>query len=158
MTQDPRDTVIALLQLAQAYDSRNIDGLMVDAWLDSARRAHWTAETSADAIRSHYAESTDRIMPGHITARVKAATKGPGYAPEYRPELPAAPPASEEGRAAARALFESATRTHEPRKPLPRRRRVSDGSDGPESGPDPVRAFSSNLGGLLGWSRSNGGE
>ncbi|MGV9668059.1 hypothetical protein [Nocardia niigatensis] len=147
---DPRDAVISLLQLAQAYDCRNIDGLMVDAWLDSARRARWTAEGAADAIRAHYAESTDRIMPGHVTARLKAARKAPGYAPEYRPELPAAPPASEEQRAKARALFVAGERTQGPRNRFARRRRFENVSDTPELGPDPVRAFSSDLGGILG--------
>lgn len=149
MSSDPRDTVVALLQLAQSYDSRNIDGLMVDSWLDAARRARWTPDEAAEAIRAHYAEQTERLMPGHVTARIRSAARAPGYAPEYRPELPAAPPASEKARAAARALFESATRTHEPRKPLSRRRRVVDGSDGAMSGPNPVRAFSGDLDGIL---------
>ncbi|WP_067565933.1 hypothetical protein [Nocardia acidivorans] len=158
MASDPRDTVVALLQLAQSYDSRNIDALMVDSWLDAARRSRWTPDAAAEAIRDHYAEKTDRIMPGHITARIRSAAKAPGYAPEWRPELPASPPASEEGRAAARALFASSARTQEPRKPLTRRRRSVDESDGAEAGPDPVRAFSGDLGSVLRRPRLSSGE
>ncbi|WP_147404239.1 hypothetical protein [Nocardia panacis] len=158
MSSNPRDTVVALLQLAQSYDSRNIDALMVDSWLDAARRAPWTPEAAAEAIRGHYAEQTERIMPGHVTARIRSAAKAPGYAPEYLPELPVAPPASEEARAAARALFDATTRTHEPRKPFARRRRVVDGSNGVASGPDPVPAFSADLADILRRPRLRSGE
>ncbi|MFI5781152.1 hypothetical protein [Nocardia sp. NPDC051570] len=158
MASDPRDTVVALLQLAQSYDSRHIDSLMVDSWLDAAHRARWTPEAAAEAVRAHYAEQTERIMPGHVTARIRSAAKAPGYAPEYRPELPTARPATAEQRAAARALFVSKVRTHEPRKPVSRRRHASVPPTMPDSGSGPVRAFSGDLGGVFGWLRSNGSE
>ncbi|QIS18574.1 hypothetical protein [Nocardia terpenica] len=154
MTGDPRDVVIALLQLAQSYDCRNIDGLMADSWLDAAHRAQWKPEAAAEAIREHYAESTDRIMPGHITARINADRK----APRYRPELPTAPPATAEQRAAARALYIPTVRTHGPRQPVSRRRWVSEPSTMAESGGKPIRAFSGDLGTILGQLPSNGRE
>ncbi|MFI5783187.1 hypothetical protein [Nocardia sp. NPDC051570] len=157
MASDPRDTVVALLQLAQSYDSRHIDSLMVDSWLDAAHRARWTPEAAAAAIRAHYAEQTERIMPGHVTARIRSAAKAPGYAPEYRPEVSAEPPASKEGREAARALFAASIRTHETRTPALQPRRVSEPSLTSVVGEEPVRAFSSDLGGILNQIHMDGG-
>ncbi|WP_280273422.1 hypothetical protein [Nocardia wallacei] len=151
------DDVLVLLQVAQSYDNRNIDRIMQSSWLDAAHRARWDRDAALTAIRAHYAESTDWIMPGHVTARIKAAAKAPGYAPEYRPALAAAPPATAEQRAAARSLFAPKDRTHEPRKVGLRRRRVVEPSTTPEAGAEPVRAFSGDLGRMLDRLRSNGG-
>ena len=128
------DEVLALLQVAQSYDNRNIDRIMQSSWLDAAHRARWDHVAAVTAVRAHYAESTDWIMPGHVTARIKAASKAPGYAPEYQPALSAAPPATAEQRAAARALFAPSDRTHEPRKAGLRRRRQVEGATTPEVG------------------------
>lgn len=40
------DEVLTLLQVAQSYDSRNIDRLMQLAWLDAARRQRWALDLS----------------------------------------------------------------------------------------------------------------
>lgn len=146
------DEVLTLLQVAQSYDSRNIDRLMQLAWLDAARRQRWALDAAEHAIRAHYAESTERIMPGHITARVRAMRPVP-FAPNYRRAIAAAPVASPEGRAAARALFTptntfgSNSRTRDLRKRRLRHERVPD-TDG--FGSPPARAFTGALGGVLG--------
>ncbi len=143
------DEVLVLLQVAQSYDNRNIDRIMQSSWIDAAHRARWDHVEAVTAVRTHYAESTDWILPGHVTARIKAAAKAPGYAPTYRPALSAAPPATEEQRAAARELFAPKGRTREPRKAGLRRRRHVEGPTMSESGDDPVRALSGDLGQIL---------
>ncbi|WP_327110765.1 hypothetical protein OHB12_23665 [Nocardia sp. NBC_01730] len=150
------DEIPVLLQVAQSYDSRNIERLMQSAWLDAAQRANWNREEALIAVRAHYAESTERIMPGHVTARIRAARPAPGYAPMYQPAIAAAPPATEDQRAAARALFESNDRTHEPRKPATRRRRGVEPSTMRETAAESVRAFTADLGRILDGLRSNG--
>ncbi|MFC9874826.1 hypothetical protein [Nocardia salmonicida] len=140
------DEVLTLLQVAQSYDSRNIDRLMQLAWVDAAQRQRWTRDGAVQAIRAHYAESTDRIMPGHITARIRTQRAMP-FAPTYRRALTAAPPASPEQRAAARALFAPKARTRDLRKRRLRHERVPDGT---EFGAPPAHAFTGALGGILG--------
>ncbi|WP_109523586.1 MULTISPECIES: hypothetical protein [Nocardia] len=143
------DEVLILLQVAQSYDSRNIDRLMQTAWLDAANRMRWERDAALEAIRSHYAVSTDRIMPAHVTALIRTM-RPVSFAPQYRPALSAAPPASEGGRSAARALFASAARTQEPRnRPLPRRRRTELLPDGVEVGPEPQKALRGDLGRIV---------
>lgn len=144
------DEILVLLQVAQSYDSRNIDRLMQSGWLDAAQRARWNREEALVAIRAHYSESTERIMPGHVTARIRA-WRPVSHAPEYRPALTAAPPATAEQRAAAQALFAANTQTYEPRKsPGMARRRVDEPPTVRERvWPEPVRAFSADLGRIL---------
>ena len=96
----PRDWIIELLKVASAYDSRKPDEAQILAWSEAARRAGWTFERALDAIHEHYANDTDRIMPGHITAILRA----PGARPSDTPvadvlQLPSAPPASAQRRA-----------------------------------------------------------
>lgn len=118
------DEVLILLQVAQSYDSRNIDRLMQSARLNAATRIGWKRDDALQAIREHYAVSTERIMPAHVTALIRAARPVP-FAPKFQPALTVAPPASEEARSAARALFASKARTQEPRnRPLRRHRRT----------------------------------
>ncbi|MGW5267301.1 hypothetical protein ACWEQ4_01495 [Rhodococcus sp. NPDC003994] len=97
------DLIVELLQVAAMYDSRNIDRAMVAAWLDAARRQRWDPAAAADAVKAHYAESTERIMPGHVTRRLRAARpsgprparellagRGSGSSPEARAKAIAA--------------------------------------------------------------------
>ncbi len=88
-----RDGVIQLLQLISAYDNRRIDELLVRTWAEAARRARWSFDGAADAIHEHYATSTSWLMPGHITAALRAQ-KGPAPVAELRaidPPAPASP-------------------------------------------------------------------
>ena len=68
-----RDDIVRLLKGAQTYDNRIVDDEMTDAWALAARLARWTPEAAAFAIARHYAENTDRIMPGHVTRLIRAA-------------------------------------------------------------------------------------
>ncbi|MBH0778780.1 hypothetical protein [Nocardia bovistercoris] len=149
------DEVLILLQVAQSYDSRNIDRLMQSAWLDAATRMRWQRDAALEAVRSHYATSTERIMPAHVTGLIRAA-RPVAFAPQYRSALTSAPPASPEGRSAARALFASGRRTQEPRiGGLRRRRRTEPLPDGVEVGPEPQRAFVGDLCQVLDAKRSD---
>ncbi|MFE3051582.1 hypothetical protein [Nocardia sp. NPDC059239] len=65
------DEVVTLLQKAVIYDNRDVDQLLVDAWLDAGRRQHWTFDEAEEAIQQHYSASTAWIMPGHITQIIK---------------------------------------------------------------------------------------
>jgi len=67
-----RNEIIRLLQLAACYANRTPAESTVLAWEESARRGRWTFDEAADAIKNHYLNSTDFIMPGHITQLIRA--------------------------------------------------------------------------------------
>lgn len=144
------DEIMVLLQVAQSYDSRNIDRLMQSAWLDASQRACWDRDAALAAVRAHYAESTERIMPGHVTARIRAARPAPGYAPKYVRELLPAPPATAEQREAARRLFVPTGRTQRAgNEGLRARRRGLEGPEASQGGRVPQRAFTGDLGAIF---------
>lgn len=87
----------ALLIAAMAYDNRKPGDATVAAWLEAAGRARWTFEAALDALHSHYAESSDWVMPGHITARIRTTRTGPAPVAELL-ALDAPPPAAAETR------------------------------------------------------------
>lgn len=61
-----------LLAAAMAYDNRKPSEAAVMSWGETSSRARWTFGEALEAIHAHYAESTDFIMPAHITKRIKA--------------------------------------------------------------------------------------
>lgn len=93
-----RNEVIDLLTAASAYDRRTIGEGDVHAWSEAARRAGWTFPRALDALHDHYAKTSQWLMPGHITERLRLAARQPAPAGEVL-ELDAAPPASAERRA-----------------------------------------------------------
>ena len=79
--------VVELLKIANGFDNRKPSEKMRDAWLEAAERSRWTFAEAADAIREHYSDRTEFIMPGHITAlilRERHQARPPG-APSARP-------------------------------------------------------------------------
>jgi hypothetical protein len=133
------DEVRLVLATAMAYDNRKPGKAALLAWTEAANRAGWTLEEAQDAVKEHYATSTAFLMPGHITLLIDAR-RNPA-----RPSLPAdsvpvknvlpavqAPPASDEARAAAKALlarypkFASTVALSEERKPRRRTRTAAD--------------------------------
>lgn len=68
MTQDE---VIDLLSIITAYDKRSTGEGEIHAWSDAAQRGRWTFADAAEAVKAHYAESTQWLMPGHVTDRIK---------------------------------------------------------------------------------------
>jgi hypothetical protein len=74
------DEVIDLLTLAAAYDRRTVGQADVEAWLDAATRMHWTATAAQEALKAHYASSTQFAMPGHVTDRIRQDRRYPAPA------------------------------------------------------------------------------
>lgn len=145
------DEILLLLQVAQSYDSRNIDRLMQSAWLDASHRARWDRDAALAAVRSHYAESTERIMPGHVTTLIRAV-RPVSFAPQFQRAPPPAPPASAETRDQHyRALFGERRRTQGREKRALWRRGWTFESPGVSvDGPEPLRAFEGDPARLLG--------
>lgn len=88
----------ALLALAMSYDNRRPGEANTAAWVEAAARGRWTFDAAVEAIHAHYATSTQFLMPGHITAAVRARMRLPAPASEAVAEIEAASPASEETR------------------------------------------------------------
>lgn len=97
--------VRALLAVAMAYDNRKPGEANIAAWMEAAERGRWTFEAAVEAIHEHYARSTEFLMPGHITATVRARMRIPAPASEAVAQLEAASPASEETRRRFTALI-----------------------------------------------------
>ncbi|MGB3443859.1 MAG: hypothetical protein WBA97_34410 [Actinophytocola sp.] len=89
-----QDEVRALLAIAVAYDNRKPGEVTIAAWMEAADRGRWTFPAAVEAIHDHYAKSTDFLMPGHITAAVRARMQLPAPASEVA-QLEAARPAEE---------------------------------------------------------------
>lgn len=68
-----RDEIVRLLQTAAAFDNRTIADAAAHAWADSAERGRWTYHEASEAIKAHYTDCTDFVMPAHIAKRIKAA-------------------------------------------------------------------------------------
>jgi hypothetical protein len=90
--------VRALLAVATCYDNRRAGEAAVSAWTEAARRGRWTFDAAVEAIHEHYATSTEFLMPGHITAAIRARMRQPAPVGHVMAELEAAAPASEETR------------------------------------------------------------
>ncbi len=99
------DEVIDLLSIVTAYDKRTVGQGELHAWADAARRGRWTFELASEAVKNHYAESADWIMPAHVTQRIKALRSEPPRSGA----LPAATsgPASGEHRRQVLAWFDN---------------------------------------------------
>lgn len=105
MTQPMTESEVrALLAAAMAYDNRKPGAANVAAWTEAARRGRWTFDVALEAIHEHYTRSPDFIMPGHITAAVRARMQLPAPAREVA-RLEAAQPAAEETRSRLSALI-----------------------------------------------------
>lgn len=68
-TDDEITQVSNVLACAAAFDNRTIGTADIIAWWRVI--GHLSQGEAEDAVIAHYTESTDRIMPGHILARVK---------------------------------------------------------------------------------------
>lgn len=80
-----------LLAVAMSYDNRKPGQANVAAWKEVADRARWNFDEALDALHQHYAESTDFLMPGHITQRIREKRRQPP--PSNLIEAPPKPPA-----------------------------------------------------------------
>lgn len=67
-----------LYAAAMAYDNRKLSNAGITAWWEQADRNHWGFHAALEAIHVHHAESTEYLMPGHITAIIKRDRQQPG--------------------------------------------------------------------------------
>lgn len=75
-----RNQIIDLLTAASAYDRRTIGEGDVHAWSEAARRAGWTFDRALNALHDHFATTSQWLMPGHITERLRLASRQPAPA------------------------------------------------------------------------------
>jgi 5,10-methenyltetrahydromethanopterin hydrogenase len=68
MTMKPSEAA-ELLSLAAAWDDRKVTSEKAKAWAESL--AGLDPQDCAEAIRAHFADSTEYLMPAHIKAGVK---------------------------------------------------------------------------------------
>ena len=82
-----------LLAIAMAYDNRKPGTAQIAAWTEASARGRWSFDEACEAIHQHFAESTDYLMPGHITLRIRDNRQRPKpYAAlPASPGIPAAP-------------------------------------------------------------------
>jgi hypothetical protein len=85
----------AVLAVAMAYDNRKPGDASVAAWLEAAQRGRWAFDDAVEAVHAHFAESTEWLMPAHVTQRLRAARSGPAAVAELL-ALPAAAPSAPE--------------------------------------------------------------
>jgi hypothetical protein len=64
----PSDTA-DLLGLAAFYDNRTVDASVIAAWHDAL--GDLDRDDAITAVRAHYSESTDWLMPAHVRTRVR---------------------------------------------------------------------------------------
>jgi hypothetical protein len=73
-----RDEIVGLLQTAAIYDNRTISEAPIEGWLTASHLGRWTAQYARRAIIQHYTESTNWLMPAHITEIIRDARKRAG--------------------------------------------------------------------------------
>lgn len=61
-----------LLAKISLGDNRQVDQLVIDDWLETI--GHLTYQDAYTAVVAHRRESTEYLMPGHITRLVRATT------------------------------------------------------------------------------------
>jgi len=60
-----------LYAAAMAYDNRKLSNAGITAWWEQAERNRWGFHEALEAIHTHHSESTEYLMPGHITAIIR---------------------------------------------------------------------------------------
>lgn len=84
--------ILDLLSVIQMYDGRTVGQSDVHVWADAAERGRWRYVQAREAVKAHYAESTEWLQPGHVTQRIRSQRADP---PRSLPEA-TGPPADRE--------------------------------------------------------------
>ncbi|MEU4075450.1 hypothetical protein, partial [Streptomyces parvus] len=72
------DQVRDLLVVIVGYDRRaSLDAATVTAWTEAARRAGWRHAEAVEAVRAHYDQSRDVLLPAMVTERIRATRRLP---------------------------------------------------------------------------------
>lgn len=87
------DDVKRLLATAMSYDNRKPGAANITAWWEQAERNRWTFDEALEAIHVHHTESSEYLMPAHITAIIRRHRQIPG---RPAPQLSAAAKADPE--------------------------------------------------------------
>lgn len=69
--------ILDLLSVIQMYDGRTVGESDVRVWADASERGRWAYAQAQEAVKAHYAESTDWIQPGHVTQRIRTQRANP---------------------------------------------------------------------------------
>jgi hypothetical protein len=134
MTQDE---VVELMKVITRYDNRPPSVEVAQAWYASANIAGWTLAEATEAVARHFTYSTEYLKPAHVTALIEERRhprRDRADSISVRAALPPTdePPASDEARAAAKALlarypqFADTVGLPEERKPRRRTRTAAD--------------------------------
>lgn len=65
------DEITRLLAIAAGYDNRRPGELNTAAWHDASHRGRWTFEEAAEAVKEHYANKVEFVMPAHVTEIIR---------------------------------------------------------------------------------------
>lgn len=63
--------VVDLLSTIASYDNRKPNAAAVAAWGTAAEMGRWTLPEALAAVKAHFFESTDYLMPAHVAKRIK---------------------------------------------------------------------------------------
>ncbi|OZC55106.1 hypothetical protein CH289_07905 [Rhodococcus sp. RS1C4] len=96
------DQMTELLQKIQIIDNRQLDRLVLSQWLEAAHDASWTADEAHAALRYHRAQSTEYLVPAHLTKIIRERRRQP--APVGTLAITRGNPASEDRRNQVMAL------------------------------------------------------
>jgi hypothetical protein len=66
-----RNQVVDLLTAISAYDNRKPNEGAILAWGTAAEMGRWTLPEALAAVKAHFFESTDYLMPAHVAKRIK---------------------------------------------------------------------------------------
>lgn len=65
--------IIDLLTAVSAFDNRRPNPAAVAAWGKAAELGRWTLAEALDAVTLHFADSTEYLMPAHITKLIRSS-------------------------------------------------------------------------------------
>lgn len=85
-----------MLAAAMAYDNRKPGEANIAAWMEAAHRGGWRFDEALEAVKAHYDESTEFLMPAHINALLRQSRRHP--APFAELEAATSTPAAVETR------------------------------------------------------------
>lgn len=85
-----KSEIARLLAFIASYDQRTVGVTDVEAWHLVATAAQWTAPYANRAVVEHFTDQTERLVPAHITRRIRARRAAAGHSfrsPSYPPGM-----------------------------------------------------------------------
>jgi hypothetical protein len=111
--------VASLLAVAATFDRRRgtVGEVDVEAWTAAAHVGRWTFDAAVEAVKAHYAESTENLMPAHITQRLRGEQRQPARYGDTPRAIQGPTAATAEQRAAAMRKIAETIGTKKGRQP-----------------------------------------